>query len=426
MENLDLDINNYNIRDLEKFFKLKKNKKYTEEDIELKEYKLREQLLNSGHIDKVFKRDLIEFLRLAKEYLIFIKCRKNNIISPKLENNFISRENEIVEKPKTQYIYSNNNEFFPGKLNQLNTRVITKCINIDTRFRDNLFKVQSSDFVLQLPLKFTKVVSMQLASFELPICFYGISSAYGNNHFYIQIEYNNFDDPYTVLTDSKIVIIPDGNYNSNDLITYINEFLCPKDEWNNMINPNSIFSYIHFYLNITDNGSGSGKVTLEPSGKYGSNINWIIMDFTKDINGNFDSNNLINVMQKFGWNLGFINPIYAGLTTYTAESIIEPTNIRYIYLAIDDFNNNANNHFVSILNNNFLNNDVLARISLKGSNFSILMENNLNIITEPRTYFGPVDIQKLRIRLYDEYGRILQMNNANYSFCLNLKILYDL
>ena len=54
------------------------------------------------------------------------------------------------------------------------------------------------------------------------------------------------------------------------------------------------------------------------------------------------------------------------------------------------------------------------------------MENDYNIVSEPREYFGPVDIQKLRIRLFDEHGRILQMNNANYSFCLNLKILYDL
>jgi hypothetical protein len=54
------------------------------------------------------------------------------------------------------------------------------------------------------------------------------------------------------------------------------------------------------------------------------------------------------------------------------------------------------------------------------------MENDYNIVSEPRTYFGPIDIQKLRIRLLDEHGRTLDMNNANYSFCLLFKILYDL
>jgi hypothetical protein len=38
----------------------------------------------------------------------------------------------------------------------------------------------------------------------------------------------------------------------------------------------------------------------------------------------------------------------------------------------------------------------------------------------------PVDIQKLRIRIYDDHGRILNMNNSNYSFCLDFKMLYDL
>jgi hypothetical protein len=66
MENLDLDINNYNINDLEKFFRLKPNSKYTAADIELKEYQIREQLLNSGHINNRFKRDLIDFLEIAK------------------------------------------------------------------------------------------------------------------------------------------------------------------------------------------------------------------------------------------------------------------------------------------------------------------------------------------------------------------------
>jgi hypothetical protein len=37
-----------------------------------------------------------------------------------------------------------------------------------------------------------------------------------------------------------------------------------------------------------------------------------------------------------------------------------------------------------------------------------------------------VDIQRMRIRLFDEYGRILQMNGSNFSFCLKLKLLYDL
>ena len=53
MENLDLDINNYSINDIEKFFKLKKKTVYTVDDIELKETQIREQLLKTSSNSKV-------------------------------------------------------------------------------------------------------------------------------------------------------------------------------------------------------------------------------------------------------------------------------------------------------------------------------------------------------------------------------------
>jgi hypothetical protein len=446
-DNLDLDINNYSIKDIEKFFRLKPNYKYTESDIELKEYELREQLLNSGHIDKAFKRDLIKFLNLAKEWLIFVKCNKNQdknqdkkpsitqisvpqqpqpqlIPQPHPESR---ADNELVKRQDTPFVYANNSEFFQGKLNPLNTRTITKCLNIDTRFRDNFYGTQSSDFVIQLPTKFNKVVSMQLASFEIPISFYGISAAYGNNNLYLQVEYISITDNVTILTDEMTIVLPDGNYNAGDLLNTINMILSPKDECNVLINPNSIFNYIIFELDVNACGSGNGKVTVTPCGKYASNIQSIYMDFTRDINGNCKTNNNNgSILKHLGWNLGFIYPTYSGSKGYMSEAIMEVSSIRYIYLGIEDFNNQSNDHFISVMKDSFMSKDILARISLSGTSFSVLMENNMNIVTEPRMYFGPVDIQKIRIRLYDEYGNILQMNNSNYSFCLNLKLMYDL
>ena len=99
---------------------------------------------------------------------------------------------------------------------------------------------------------------------------------------------------------------------------------------------------------------------------------------------------------------------------------------KVIYLSIDDFNKNSNNPFISIFNQSILNDDILARISIKGSHFNMLLDNEMSIVAEPRIYFGPVDIQRLRIRLFDEHGRILHMNNTNFSFCLTIKTMYDM
>ena len=435
MENLDLDINNYSIKDIEKFFRFSSKTKYNANDIELREYEIREQLLNSGHINKRFKRDLIEFLTIAKNWLIFVKCNPTNEQPTTIPKNYkldnlntpiskepLPRTEEIIQRNDTQYIHTQNNDFFPGTMNPLNTRVITKCLNIDTRFRENLYTTQSSDFTINLPIKFNKVVSMQLSSVEIPIAFYGISHGYGNNFLYLKVNYNSFDISGGVRSDEKIIIIPDGNYNAIDFIDIINNLLAPKT--NNVLNnPNDIFSYLVFSIDINSNGSGSGKVLLTTNGTYANYITEIILDFTRDINGHVD---ILPISSKIGWNLGFLKHKYTGNTTYTSDTILEPASIRYIYLAIDDFNNSSNNHFISIFNKSILSPNILARISIKGSYFALLMENDYNIVSEPRKYFGPVDIQKLRIRLFDEHGRILQMNNSNYSFCLNLKMLYDL
>lgn len=432
---LDLNIQNYSVKDIELFFGLKNNAKYTEGDIELKEYQIREQLLSSGHIDKKFKRDLIDFLKSAKLLLIADKNQQNqqknnqnqqqNHKTNQNQHNYTQQEQDVIHRPETQYIYANPDEYFQGRLNPLNKRTITKCVTIDSRFRNNIYSGQSSDFIVQLPTKLNKVVSMQLASFEIPLCFYGISEFYGNNYFTITVNYNDLSNNLIPQTRTQTIVVPDGNYNPNDLVDAINLLMSP-----NLVNtcspdPNNVFTYVNFVLDINGNGSGTGKLTLKPVGLKQANITNITLDFSKDKSGT-NNNSQTNIVSKIGWNLGFIQATYSGATQYQAEAIIEPSSTKYIFLGIDDFNNSSHDNFVNVNTDTRLNKDIIARISLKGTNFSILMENNMNMVSEPRTYFGPVDIQKLRVRLYDEFGRTVQMNNANFSFCINVKMLYDL
>jgi hypothetical protein len=93
---------------------------------------------------------------------------------------------------------------------------------------------------------------------------------------------------------------------------------------------------------------------------------------------------------------------------------------------VDDFNNNVNDGFYGAFNSSILNKNILARISLQGSLFNLMSQNNLALITYARQYFGPVDVQKLQIQLLDEYGRIIDLNNMDYSFCLTFQSIYDL
>lgn len=422
---LDLDINNYNLYDIERFFRFRVGQTYTAADIEEREYEIREQLLSSGHIDKRFKRDLIAFLTTAKDWLTHVKCPAAKTptsiqISAQLDKSNYpaavelsgARDVDLIKHPNSQYINSSPSDFFAGSLNPLSTRILTKCITVDTRFRENFYSSQSSDFMIQLPTKLTKVVSMQLASVELPISFYGISQSYGNSFFFLTVNYTDTTEGI-IYENTNRVLIPDGNYDAITLINVINAFISAMES-----------PFKHIGLSYDMHITGKSTFFLRPVDPTDINtINWFGLDFSLDIAGNPMSG---NISTKMGWNLGFISPKYDNQTVYVSDTIVEPSSIRYIYLAIEDYNNSLNNHFVTIFNSSILNPNILARISVKGNYFTIMKENDFNVVSEPRRYFGPVDIQKMRIRVYDEHGRILNMNNSNFSFCLNMKVVYDL
>jgi hypothetical protein len=432
MAEMDLEIDNYSIVDLEKFFKLKQ--KYTESDVEEKEYEIREQLFSSGYLNKRFKRDLIVFLNEAKNRIFQAKfpLKKENMPTtiyqkeildnsdiPKSQELPTSRIPNIIERTPTNYLNVQMSEFYQGTINPLSTRTITKNITVDTRFRDRYNATSSSDFMITLPMRLNKVVSMQMTAIELPKNFYSICSEYFNNFFYLKV-FQMVDG--IIYEGTRIVVIPNGNYTSERLIKQINNILSPCGP-----KENDPFSLIVFSLeseSFCDNNIGNEKVIIQPYLEYKDQIIEIIINFTVDAHGNSDS---IHLMQKLGWILGFMNIQYCGSNIYISEKIIEPNPIKYIYLAVDDFNKSVNENFITAFEKNGLKPNILARISSHGKGYEdTIINNEYAIISEPRKYFGPVDIQRLHIRLFDDYGRILNMNYSDYSFCLNLKMLYDL
>ena len=372
----------------------------------------------------------------------------NNVRALSSNNTFASGDyhdrgkHEVIPPIVPEFNMVMQNEFNPGKLNPIHTPVLTKCLNIDTRFRESLYTTQSSDFIFSLPTKIRKVVSMQLSAYEFPVTFYSTSQSYGNNYFNIFCTYN--DEVYSKsMTIMRTIFVSDGNYSALDLINQINIQLCPRRAIDNSLLNNNmtsggdlvytgiadasgIFNCIQLSIDINNSGSGSGKVTLGLVDQVGyahsKNITAIGLDFTLDKNGEKD---LVNITSKIGWNLGFIRPKYSGKTQYISDTLPDPAAIRYLYLVINDFNNSVNNHFVGAFNNWILNDNILARIPINGQYFNILMENQLSQHLEPRKYFGPVDIQRLQIQLLDDHGRVLDINNANYSLCLTFKCMYD-
>jgi hypothetical protein len=418
MSDLDLDIQNYSISDMETFFRLKSTTKYSASDIEQCEYKIREQLLSSGHISKQVKRDLIDFLNKVKNTLIQYKCPINatsNTYKKPLDSTYVNfpsniqyppsnvRENEIQHRNTIPFVYTQNSDYLPGLLNPIQTRTLTRCISIDTRFRDFLYSTQSSDFALNLPNKIQKVVSIQLNAIEFsPNSLYNISESLQNNYLNITIHTLSLE------TYINCFIIPDGKYSANELIFLLNQLFLEK--------LNTPFTYLFWKIDPYS----SSKTILSTTAN--NTIESITFDFTLNKEGLSDINTT-DYFCKLGRVLGFTKRKYSGKNIYTSETAIN-TNIAftYLFLVIDDFQNNSPPSFISVFQKTNISNSILARIQI---NYNSSTESEIKFISEPRKYFGPVDITKLQIKLLDAYGRVLDMNGSDYSFCLLLHLVYD-
>ena len=129
-----------------------------------------------------------------------------------------------------------------------------------------------------------------------------------------------------------------------------------------------------------------------------------------------------NCPQKFG-NIGGLS-VFNGVTLYLADTpIAMPNTSSYYLLSINDFLNHSDLtfHEACFPSNNIMDN-IFARIDTSYSlNNNTMYETDTG---EPfkRVYSGPVTLSKLHIKLYDDNNNILDLNNADYSFLLELEV----
>jgi len=409
----DLNIDNYTRQELIDIFELPIG--FDKNIVEIKESKLRDSIFNNREINKDIQTKTINFILKAKNIILKEKeekkqSKKTEVVEDpfKFTSTAIKEADDhmIQERPIYSYSSSYPNEFYKGVINPLKKRSLKINLNIDTRFRENYFTSSSTNYIITLPLNINGILTMQMSSIELPTSFYVISKQYGNNFFSIVVN-----------GESAIVNIPDGNYDSTGIINIIN---------NQLTNLGGDYANVVFLLNIYGGTNGTAQTMVGFNGSQtGGSSATLEVNFQADRSGIDDRNTPLPL--KFGWLLGFRNGVYTNNQNYVSEGILDISGPRYLYLVVDDYNNNVNNgYFYSAFNSSILNKNILARISLQSNTFNILEQNNLTIITNVREYFGPVSISKINIQLLDEYGRIIDLNNMDYSFCLSLTKAYDI
>ena len=395
MSKFDLNLNNYTKVELEEMFQLTPT--YSDTDLLQKEQILRENILSDGAVEPMVKIQTLKFIEQAKQILLADKA-------PTLAVATIKPEPAPV--PTQIYMPTHPSEYFPGWVNPVKKRNRTINLNIDTKFRESYYVTQSSNFHINLPIKINSVVNMELSAIEFPpTAFYSVSKMLGNNFFWLRAGSEAASD-----LEETVVIIPDGNFTAPDAVELINTFL-------KTLSASTYLQYIYFSVNENASGtSGSSQLLVAVNESYPFAIPFnFIIDLQADINGVPDYSTPLPL--KLGWKLGFRNGIYTNNSAYVTEGVLNLAGASYLYLAIDDYNN-ANNTFFSAFNESVLNKNILARVAVQSSVSSAVTFSNIGLVTTPREYYGPVNIEKMQIQMLDEYGRIINLNNMDYSFCL--------
>lgn len=375
----------------------------------------------------------------------------------------------IVSHPPQSFHLTNTSNIVAGNINELSRRTIKKCVNINSTFRDeeapSLYpesrcprdsKWSSSNFYIRLPTPIDKAASMSLSSIEIPRSFYSISSEFRSNVFTINIK-----DLCTGKKKSYIIEILQGNYT-----------------------PLQLISQIQAAINTT---VGPGLIKIQMNTIYGKTYifkdprNLDFENYEFDLDFRLPDDVQRNIKMNLGWILGFRKPFYyynrgyndgcyydpAYITDSTSnllgkeqllspavnqnyidskmikpisckifpqgfvsEGLIDTNSIKYMFLVVDDFNNNVSDQYISLVSKTaqLPSSNILARIVVPNTNTNtnITFDNLSNFVLKKRDYFGGVTIEKLHFKLVDEYGRIINLNNNDISLLLEFEVIYNL
>ena len=437
MDIFNLNSDSYTNNEIENLLHL--SLPYSINDVNLCKTKLINEIGSMNNLGNDKLEEIIQFInKITSRVQDFIKI-------PMLQNHRVIQQgsNFIIEKPDSIIGKESKNENGrmalesntapPGYINPISVRTITQAISIDSRFRPNYYSTKSTNFNVILPSIQKNVISMRVSSIELPMTYYAVSR-YNENSTCIIINLSEASEGW-------LLTLPDGNY---------------EQSWANNSNAASIAHSLNDAIlnalpvsiepsgNVTLNSSGtnlnSGDLlyTLDQiSGKsyFTAGDGGILFTsgfkirFNVDTDGNLKINS--NLQMRLGWQLGFRFAEYTCIPRCISEGICLVCGPRYGFISIDDHQKNTGPAYIVAYANSILQDNIITRINLAELQADVGVYQSSsdpglsNQLNRTREYFGPVDIQKLHITFYDEYGRVIDLNNMDWSFSLSFEILYN-
>jgi hypothetical protein len=363
--NIDLNLSHYSIEDLCRFFDVKPN--CTAQELVQKESNLLSRLIQMS-MKESKKKDIELFVRCAKEKLL-------------------SKPDSVVNVDV--------NPVSPGQLNYVKRITQYKNLNLNSCFRSNYYQSSSSNFQYILPVEILNVVSMRLASIELPNAGYLFTSK--NNTFTISFHIG-------VVTTEHLIRIPEGNYDSDTFQLFLNQTYFYQSTTSPLELRNIVFS-------------------IDPH-SFKSTFAYTVANTTTYT---LQFSELVDApdMNTCGWIMGFRMPLYERQRSTQSEGLFDASGDHCIYFALNDYQYNNNGVNLVGLSQSMMDQDILAKVLMSQEKLSIVIDDSYNPLTKTRRYNGPVNIRKISVTLYDKYGMILDLNQMDFSFTLEMEILYE-
>jgi len=421
-----LNIKDYTISELDDMFNL--TAPYTLEHIVNADNDLTEKINTDGSIDLNKKRQILTFLSEAKEKLI--QAHKKDIAQLK-KTSIHDTGGHMIQKTNQQSFIQGLTE--PLTLKGIPKPVYKKVIAMNSKFRDDYYGTLSTDYLTTLPTKLKEVVSMELTGFEFPNTYFQISKSLGNNYFWL-----GWQKTSALVLVWYYISIPDGTYKRETMQNMINTQIqkatgkpsteCPQCS----IDTQSLRTVFALPITISNPAAFlqlAFNRTRGPAQTPTGNKTYTTTDASQN-NISPPEINLSNstIAQNFGWILGYRMAEYKASTAYVSEGVYDSWGTKYLYVIVNDFQKNYTNLVEPIYNSSLGRDNILARISLAPLLTTISEGTSLADQFNPgdfvRNYFGPVDIEKLRVTIVDEFGRVINLNNMDMSLALTFVCLY--
>jgi len=395
-DTFDFNINNYSTADLENFLDL--NDEYTDEDVNQKSQQFRNKINKIS--DTNFKNKLTKFVEQVK-HILTEQTEKNDITSA--GSTFIIKSPKEPVSNFVQQVYTT--DVAKGKVTTIKKKTITTTFCMNTSFR-NPESGSATDCIIELPYQLKNVLSMEVISVELPQAIFLFSNTNLSNTIY----FKEYTEDYVT---EGLVVFPPGNY-PNLSSTYASK------EYNL---PLMMTTAINAQLNTGDRftvtlNQATNQVTITNS-TYIFEMYILYPGTNKHID------------RTMGWILGFRQPSYVNQLTYTSESIYNWAPADYLYLEINDYNvPQIASKVFGMFADSYLDKNIMGKIAYSYNTdyplYDTISYNKSRVLGGLRDYFGPIYLAKLAVRLLDKYGQVIDLNGLDFSFTLELKLLYDL